>query len=63
MEEARLKPGLIPTHKGPVRTMSELRNAAKIALTHSCNALVVEIPVGHMFTVFVEILVILQVSL
>ena len=30
VEEARLKPGLISTHKGPVRTMSELRNAAKI---------------------------------
>ena len=29
-EEARLKPGLIPTHKGPVRTLSELRDAAKI---------------------------------
>ena len=32
VEEARLKPGLIPTHKGPVRTLSELRNAAKIVL-------------------------------
>ena len=63
VEEARLKPGLIPSHKGPVRTMSELRNATKIALTHSCNALVLEIPVEHMFSVFVEILVILQVSL
>ena len=30
VEEARLKPGLIPTHKGPVRTLSELRDAAKI---------------------------------
>ena len=43
--------------------MSELTNAAKIALTHSCNALALEIPVGHVFTVFVEILGILQVSL
>ena len=33
VEEARLKPGLIPTHKGPVRTMSELKNAAKLAYT------------------------------
>ena len=30
VEEARLKPGLMPTHKGPVRTLSELRDAAKI---------------------------------
>ena len=30
LEEARLKPGLIPTHKGPVRTLSELKDAAKI---------------------------------
>ena len=30
VEEARLKPGLISTHKGPVRTLSELRDAAKI---------------------------------
>ena len=33
VEEARLKPGLIPTHKGPVRTMSELKNAAKLLYT------------------------------
>ena len=32
VEEARLKPGLLPTHKGPVRTLSELRDAAKIVL-------------------------------
>ena len=31
VEEARLKPGLISTHKGPARNMSELRNAAKLA--------------------------------
>ena len=31
VEEARLKPGLISTHKGPVRTLSELKNAANIA--------------------------------
>ena len=31
IEEARLKPGLISTPKGPVRTLSELRDAAKIA--------------------------------
>ena len=29
VEEARLKPGLIPTHKGPVKTLSELRDAAR----------------------------------
>ena len=28
---ARLKPGLISTHKGPARNMSELKNAAKLA--------------------------------
>ena len=31
VEEARLKPGLISTHKGPARNMSELKNAAKLA--------------------------------
>ena len=31
VEEARLKPGLVPTHTGPARTMSELKNAAKLA--------------------------------
>ena len=33
VEEAKLKPGLIPTHNGPVRTMSELKNAAKLVYT------------------------------
>ena len=33
VEEARLKPGLIPMHKGPVRTMSELKNAARLVHT------------------------------
>ena len=33
VKEARLKPGLIPTHKGPARTMSELENAAKLVYT------------------------------
>ena len=33
VEEARLKPGLVPTHKGPARTMSELKNAAKLVYT------------------------------
>ena len=32
VEEARLKPGLVATHKDPARTMSQLKNAAKIAL-------------------------------
>ena len=31
VEEARLKPGLIPTHKGPVRNLSELKNATNMA--------------------------------
>ena len=31
VEEARIKPGLISTHKGPARNMSELWNAAKLA--------------------------------
>ena len=31
VEEARLKPGVISTHKGPARNMSELKNAAKLA--------------------------------
>ena len=31
VEEARLKLGLISTHKGPARNMSELKNAAKLA--------------------------------
>ena len=31
VEEARLKPGLISTHKGPTRNMSEVKNAAKLA--------------------------------
>ena len=29
--EARLKPGLISTHKGPARNMSELKHAVKLA--------------------------------
>ena len=33
VEEARLIPGLILTHKGPVRTMSELNNATKLVYT------------------------------
>ena len=33
VEESRLKPGLVPTHKGPVKTMSELKNAAKLVYT------------------------------
>ena len=37
VEEARLKPGLVPTHKGPVRTMSQLKNAAKLAYTSNPN--------------------------
>ena len=36
VEEATLKPGLLPTHKGPTRNMSELKNAAK--LVYSSNS-------------------------
>ena len=35
VEEARLKPGLVATHKGPVRNMSELKKAAQ--LTYASN--------------------------
>ena len=37
IEEARLKPGLINTHRGPVRTMSELKKAAN--LVYKSNSL------------------------
>ena len=37
VEEGRLKPGLINTHKGRVRTMSELKKAA--TLTYTSNSL------------------------
>ena len=37
VEEARLKPGLVPTHKGPAKTMSDLKKAAK--LVYSSNAI------------------------
>ena len=33
VEEARLKPGLVPTHKGPAKTISQLKNAAKLVYT------------------------------
>ena len=33
VEEARLKPGLVPTHKVPAKTMSQVKNAVKIAYT------------------------------
>ena len=33
VEEARLKPGLVSTHTAPAKTMSQLKNAAKIAYT------------------------------
>ena len=35
VEEARLKPGLIATHKGPARNMNELKNAGKAGLCHT----------------------------
>ena len=31
VEEARLKPGLVATHKGPARNLSELKKAAQMA--------------------------------
>ena len=33
VEKARLKPGLISTHKCPARTTTELKNAAKLVYT------------------------------
>ena len=33
VEKVRLKRGLVPTHKGPARNMSKLKNAAKLAYT------------------------------
>ena len=35
VEEARLKPGLVATHKGPVRNMSELKKAAQLMYTNN----------------------------
>ena len=35
IEEARLKPGLVATHKGPVRNMSELKKAAQLMYTNN----------------------------
>ena len=37
VEEARLKPGLVATHKGPVRNMSELKKAAQPSYTNNNN--------------------------
>ena len=34
VEEARLKPGLTPTNKGPAWTISELKKAAKLTYTY-----------------------------
>ena len=35
VEEARLKPGLVATHKGPVRNMSELKKAAQLTYANT----------------------------
>ena len=35
VEEARLKPGLVATYKGPVRYMSELKKAAQLTYTNN----------------------------
>ena len=35
VEEARLKPGLVATHKGPARNMSELKKAAQLMYTNN----------------------------
>ena len=35
VEEARLKPGLVATHKGPARNLSELKNAAQLTYTNN----------------------------
>ena len=37
VEEARLKPGLVATHKGPVRNMSELKKAAQLTYANNNN--------------------------
>ena len=37
VEEARLKPGLVVTHKGPVRNMSELKKAAQLTYANNNN--------------------------
>ena len=37
VEEARLKPGLVATHKGPVRNMSELKKAAQLMYANNNN--------------------------
>ena len=37
IEEARLKPGLVATHKGPVRNMSELKKAAQLTYANNNN--------------------------
>ena len=34
VEEARFKPGSTPTNTGPVRTISELKKAAKLTYTY-----------------------------
>ena len=39
VEEARLKPGLVATHKGPVRNMSELKKAAQLLYTNDHHML------------------------
>ena len=35
VEEARLKPGLVATHKGPARNTSELKKAAQLTYTNN----------------------------
>ena len=37
VEEARLKPGLVATHKGPVRNMSALKKAAQLTYANNNN--------------------------
>ena len=57
VEEANLKPGLVPTHKVPARTMSELKNVAKLFYTLNpqlqCISNGMEIPVEHISAPFV----------
>ena len=55
VEEARPKPGLVPTHKGPARTMRELKSAARLVYTPPLiyNALSLENPGENNFTPFV----------
>ena len=52
VEEARLKPGLVATHKGPVRNMSELKKAAQLAYANNNTMFQCIKPQNSMYDVF-----------